>query len=561
MNKKILLGAAISFASFQVAAVPFAPTDARAMAMGGTGVASSEVASTLQYNPALLANTRQDDHFGLTFPTFGVSFADEDDFIDEVEDFDEESPEATPGSGDTNIDLLSNVLDIASDNVNGLPAVATAAETVATITEDIKTNGGVYDVTDLQNANNDLNGKIGGLRGTVISTDDDPNTPADSDLVTYADLVANDLDDLNSKGIRINGGGGLFAAIPSKKFSVGIGVSAQAVFSGTIFVPKEDSDQLRNYTQATDGYLLAAIGVTSATSALITAQQALDADDGSNPTVTQGLVDDVTAAITNLETAQGDYTGYDYGGANTPADDGDAVIFENGELVANDTQLNSTVHMVGAVVADVGLTVSRVFNIASKDIAIGVTPKMQAVTIFDYIFELDGKDENGNDVEFNEDDISENTVDYTEFNLDIGAAHQFGAENQWQAGLVIKNLMAKDFESANGATVSISPMVRAGISHKTNWTKVAFDLDLTENDPIAFEDATQFAALGAELNVWRIVQLRAGYRANLAASGQDVVTAGIGFSPLAVRIDLGVMANANDPEKEAGIAFDLGVEF
>ena len=561
MNKKILLGAAISFASFQVAAVPFAPTDARAMAMGGTGVASSEVASTLQYNPALLANTRQDDHFGLTFPTFGVSFADEDDFIDEVEDFDEESPEATPGSGDTNIDLLSNVLDIASDNVNGLPAVATAAETVATITEDIKTNGGVYDVTDLQNANNDLNGKIGGLRGTVISTDDDPNTPADSDLVKYADLVANDLDDLNSKGIRINGGGGLFAAIPSKKFSVGIGVSAQAVFSGTIFVPKEDSDQLRNYTQATDGYLLAAIGVTSATSALITAQQALDADDGSNPTVTQGLVDDVTAAITNLETAQGDYTGYDYGGANTPADDGDAVIFENGELVANDTQLNSTVHMVGAVVADVGLTVSRVFNIASKDIAIGVTPKMQAVTIFDYIFELDGKDENGNDVEFNEDDISENTVDYTEFNLDIGAAHQFGAENQWQAGLVIKNLMAKDFESANGATVSISPMVRAGISHKTNWTKVAFDLDLTENDPIAFEDATQFAALGAELNVWRIVQLRAGYRANLAASGQDVVTAGIGFSPLAVRIDLGVMANANDPEKEAGIAFDLGVEF
>ena len=104
-------------------------------------------------------------------------------------------------------------------------------------------------------------------------------------------------------------------------------------------------------------------------------------------------------------------------------------------------------------------------------------------------------------------------------------------------------------------------MVRAGISHKTNWTKFAFDLDLTENDPVAFEDATQYASLGAELNVLRFVQLRGGYRANLAASGQDIITAGIGFSPFAIHIDLGVMANASDPEKEAGVAFEFGVEF
>ena len=90
---------------------------------------------------------------------------------------------------------------------------------------------------------------------------------------------------------------------------------------------------------------------------------------------------------------------------------------------------------------------------------------------------------------------------------------------------------------------------------------MAFDLDITENDPIAFEDATQYAALGAEFNVFRLLQLRAGYRANLAATDQDVVTAGIGFSPFAVRMDLGVMANTSDPEKEAGIAFELGVEF
>jgi hypothetical protein len=561
MNKKILLGAAISIASMQASAVPFAPTDARAMAMGGTGVSSAEVASTLQYNPALLATTRDDDHFGLTFPAFGVSFSDEDDFIDEVEDFDEESTLA-PGSGKTNIDLLGETLDQANAPAGqgGLQDIIDAVDAIDDATSS----------AELVQAGADLDSAVSNLEGVVIENDDG----SDSDLVIYSDAIANDLDDLNSKGIRINGGGGVFAAIPSKKLSIGVGLSAQAVFSGNIFVPAEDTDQLRNYSGATQAYLTEVQAVQTAltdpTTGLIKAQSDFEATP--NATTQAAL----TAAIANVDTAQQSFNEFNYGGTATPGDDSDgsAVIFQDGELAADDTQLNSYVHMVGAAIADVGLTVSRVFNIANKDIAIGITPKLQAVTIFDYIFELDGEEctDNNNDgdvddagectdVEFDEDSFSDNTVDFTEFNIDLGAAHQFGSENQWQAGVVVKNLMGKEFESANGATVKISPMVRAGISHKTDWTKVAFDLDLTENDPIAFEDATQYASLGAEFNAWRILQLRAGYRANLAASGQDVVTAGFGFSPLAVRIDLGVMANASDPEKEAGFAFEFGVEF
>ena len=139
--------------------------------------------------------------------------------------------------------------------------------------------------------------------------------------------------------------------------------------------------------------------------------------------------------------------------------------------------------------------------------------------------------------------------------------YQFGKEDQWQAGLVVKNLISKDFETANGGTVSISPMMRAGISHQTSWSKVAFDLDLTKNDPVAFEDSTQYAAIGAELDLFRFAQLRAGYRANLAASDQDVMTFGIGLSPFAVHLDIGLMANPSDVEKEAGVAVEFGVEF
>lgn len=542
MNKKILLGAAISIASMQASAVPFAPTDARAMAMGGTGVASAEVASTMQYNPALLATTREDDHFGLKFPQLGGSLADEDDFIDEVEDFDEES-ELAPGTGQTNIDLLSDTLDIAT-GPNGLDAVATA-------------------VADLDNANSaaeidqartDLNDSVDALKGVVVRNDDG----SDSDLVVYSDAVATDLDDLNNKALRLNVGGSIGAAIPSKKFSLGVSLSGQGVFSGKIIVPPSDSDQLRNYAGATQDYLTEVVAVQNATNALFDAQTALEADP-TNPALQQAAQD----AIDDLDTAQASFNAFSYGGSATPNDDtdGEAIIFQNGELIADDAQLDSTVHMIGAGIADIGLTASRIFNIGGKDIAIGITPKLQLVTVFDYIFELDGEDENGNEVDFDEDSIRDNTEEYSTFNIDLGAAHQFGSVNQWQAGVVIKNLIGKEFDSSNGETIEISPMVRAGISHRTDWTKVAFDLDLTENDPVAFESATQYAALGAEFNVFRLLQLRAGYRMNLAESGQDVVTAGFGFSPFAVHMDLGVMANTSDPEKEAGIAFEFGVEF
>ena len=115
MNHKILLGAAITLASLQQAsAVPFAPSDARSMGMGGTGVSSAEVASTVQFNPALLATTREDDHFGLKIPQFSLSVADDGGFIDEAEDFDEESELDTTGQGRTNVDLLSDLLDEAT---------------------------------------------------------------------------------------------------------------------------------------------------------------------------------------------------------------------------------------------------------------------------------------------------------------------------------------------------------------------------------------------------------------------------------------------------------------
>lgn len=551
INHKILLGAAITLASLQQAsAVPFAPADARAMGMGGTGVSSAEVASTVRYNPALLANTREDDHFGLKIPQFMVTVADDGGFIDEVEDFDEESTRA-PGTGKTNIDLLDETLSFAT-GANGIQAVDDAVSALDAATTSAQ----------LTSASGNLTTALDGLKGKVISTDG-AVTP-DSDLVVYSDLIANDLDDLNNKALRINLGANVALAVPSKKFSLAISTGAQVVFSGRIRLDQSDTNLLRNYSAATDAYLTTVVDVQNKLNSLIVAQTALEADPG-NTTKQNAVV----AAASELDTAQAANTGFNYGGDQTAADDGDNAIFTNGELVSGEADLDSQVQMIGVAIADIGLTASRIFNIKGHDISFGITPKLQKISIFDYTHPLDGKDENGNDVEFESEDFTENEEDYSAFNIDLGAAYQFGAEKQWQAGLVIKNLLGGDYESAEykatngveGAEVTISPMMRAGVSHRTSWTKVAFDLDITENDPVAFEDPTQYAAIGAELNVWRIVQLRAGYRANLAGSDQDIMTAGIGLSPGAVHLDIGVMANTSDIENEAGIALEFGVEF
>lgn len=241
INHKILLGAAITLASLQQAsAVPFAPADARAMGMGGTGVSSAEIASTVQFNPALLATTRADDHFGLKIPQFSISVADDGGFIDEAEDFDEES-ELAPGTGQTNVDLLDDLLNDVTNN--GLPDLDAALLQVKNAVTPTQYN-------DAQNA---LTAAVVALDGKLFIADTSlPNNPQ---LVQYSNAIADDLDDLNNKALRINGGLNVAGAVPSEKFSMAIHAGAQVTFSGRVIVDGQDSGLFRNYSQATAEYV------------------------------------------------------------------------------------------------------------------------------------------------------------------------------------------------------------------------------------------------------------------------------------------------------------------
>ena len=199
-----------------------------------------------------------------------------------------------------------------------------------------------------------------------------------------------------------------------------------------------------------------------------------------------------------------------------------------------------------------------------RQVAIGLTPKLQRVDAYHYVVNVEDETET--------DDVSDFGVEDSGFNLDIGASTKFGAEQQGTFGLVIKNLISKDITTQrngpnsttiDGIDISLSPQIRAGVAYQAlGWVNLAADLDLTENDPVAFEDPTQFASLGAEADVFGFLQLRAGYRTNLASSGQNVVSGGFGISPFSLfHVDLGVYANTSDPEKEAGAVFELGIDW
>ena len=82
MKKTLLfLITAAGFASPSTLAAPFNSLDARSMAMGDVGVASSKPGSAAIFNPALLSENNYEHRISIIFPNIGVeAFASEDGF-------------------------------------------------------------------------------------------------------------------------------------------------------------------------------------------------------------------------------------------------------------------------------------------------------------------------------------------------------------------------------------------------------------------------------------------------------------------------------------------------
>jgi hypothetical protein len=204
-----------------------------------------------------------------------------------------------------------------------------------------------------------------------------------------------------------------------------------------------------------------------------------------------------------------------------------------------------------ALLTEAGVSFAHRFD-ALGGIAVGITPKYVQVKTYDYRFV-------GSEIDGAKIDLDQGEQTDSGFNMDLGVAKDYG--NGWKVGLAVRNILAEEYTTVLDNKIRIEPMARIGVSRQNEGLTIAADLDLTENDGTGFESKTQYAAVGAEFDLWDTVQLRAGYRHNLSdvPSGveTDTLAAGLGFSPFGAHIDLAVAGNSD----EIGGAVQLGFRF
>src|SRR5690554_4589059 len=535
MMKRSLLAVAVTALTSQaVYAAPYMPMDARGLAMGNTGVASAKRAHAPAYNPSLLSQGSEKDDFALLFPQLGVQVADEEELADEAELISDE--------------IFPQFEDVIGDEFSGLEFNIDQLNNSISSFENLLTNfDASSDVNDIATANDDLKQKL-----AAVSDDLGALNTSTTDLT-------NSLRGISGSPLSAKLGIGGALAIPSKKFAAAISMQGSMNISARTQLTDSDLELLGAYVPAAQEYVTAAEELTGVVDTAI--------NSASNATDLAIQLDSF-----NVDNILGVANGF-----TSDTTIGGNPVISNGELsdAANDPDLSSTVQVVAVAIVDFGLSFSREFDIKGEKVAFGITPKLQKISTFHYADEIDGFDD------VDEDTLKDTQQDYTRFNMDIGASYRFGGSGKWMVGVVGKNLLGGSFDYADvlvtpkdsdgningvpymleGGKVKLNPQFRAGVAYNGDWTSIALDVDLVENDPVAFENATQYASLGVELDVFSFLQLRAGYRTNMSASDANVASVGLGLSPFGVHLDIAAMANPSKPEKEAGVAMELGFYF
>lgn len=216
------------------------------------------------------------------------------------------------------------------------------------------------------------------------------------------------------------------------------------------------------------------------------------------------------------------------------------------------TELTSSVEARFATVVETGIALATRLE-ALGGISVGVTPKYMQVRTYDYSF--DGNELDDVDIELEDGERKD-----SDFNLDIGVAKEW--DNGWIAGFTVRNLLEQKYQTVRGNTVKIEPQARLGIAHRGEMLTVAMDIDLTESDTIGFGGGTsQNVMIGAELDLWRSLRLRLGYRHNLGdvpkGEEEGVASAGIGLRLFGATIDAAAAGNSD----EIAAALRLGLTF
>ncbi|CAH2567394.1 conjugal transfer protein TraF [Vibrio cholerae] len=208
---------------------------------------------------------------------------------------------------------------------------------------------------------------------------------------------------------------------------------------------------------------------------------------------------------------------------------------------------SSDVDLTAFGYTEVGLAVGKQVVLGGQTVALGVTPKVQQLRTYQ---------DNASVKSFDLDDYDKSEVKDNAFNLDMGAVWLI---DQYRAGIVAKDLFAKDIQTQNrNNTYKLDTQIAVSGSYVSDFFIAAVDLDLTKQRRFNGDnDDTQFMRFGVEGNAWGWAQLRAGYEVDLQNSLDNSVSVGLGVSPWdVVSLDLaGSYAGDNQFGLSANLAF------
>jgi len=226
-----------------------------------------------------------------------------------------------------------------------------------------------------------------------------------------------------------------------------------------------------------------------------------------------------------------------YGDVTTFADVdfADAAAIE-GALGSGDLPaLFSEGRALGVVKTEAGVSLATQYEVGGMPLSVGITPKYQRIDTINYGVNLESYDDDNFDAdEFMNDDGA--------FNLDAGVALE--TSNGFVFGLMARDLIATDYESTTtlgeNFLYEIGPSMTVGAAWTYGWLTLASDLDLLAQERIkepaggigsvGLEDDVQMWGIGAEFDLAKWVQLRAGYQTDLKNYLDDAITAGAGFA-------------------------------
>ena len=370
--------------------------------------------------------------------------------------------------------------------------------------ERIDDNGYVDNLTD---ASNRLNNGLDTMNSTEF-------IEGKNQLSQSAEGLSNELDNLSEKPYRINAGVYASITFPTGIADISIYANTNATLETSPYIDDCDHALL-------DGYIELLNSIQTESDLATAGPRSVNCPEGS-------------AINTNL--------------------------IENNRLRDPVDDLASTVLIAGVTVSEIGVALAHSFTAGNQEFSVGITPKLQNLTSYWARPDVDELDDDDYDLG---DDLEGSEKKESAINIDVGFATSFLEGDTLTAGLVIKNLLENSYQTKannNGMSFSydIQRLVRAGIAWQAPMgITLAADLDLTKNDPYFLGDKTQFLALGAEWDILKTVQLRAGLRDNLENSEDQSISLGLGVKIFAVHLDLAAQGGDNN----AGGALQLGLAF